>query len=193
MAVVTSLASCGAALICWARPHSPRGQTCIRDSKFHACSLVPLCDATDPVRGGHNPSTIPCFSGFCKATSATHELYRASVPRWGAAGSKRPHGRREARLVTVRLLVVVVVSAIVALAALFPNRYLYALVGKTFAERRALADAGELLGRVHLERVAKARGQDGRLACVDPLARRGSVGWSRRHSNVHERKTQPRD
>lgn len=63
--------------------------------------------------------------------------------------------------------IIVIVIAISALEiGVFADRDLDALRGKDLAQGRALADAGELLGRVDIEDIAEARGQDGRSPVV---------------------------
>ena len=65
------------------------------------------------------------------------------------------------------LIVVVVVLVGALVWVVLADGYLDSLAGKAFAERCALADTRELLGRIDLEDVAKDRGEDGRLADVD--------------------------
>ena len=84
-------------------------------------------------------------------------------------------------------LVVVVVVLVGALVwVVLPDGNLDSLAGEAFAERGALADARELLGRVDLEDVAKDRGEDGRLADVD-----GAVARLARSTNIDKREAQP--
>ena len=65
------------------------------------------------------------------------------------------------------LFFIIVIQGSALAWVVLADGYLDPLAGKAFAERRALADARELLGRVDLEDVAKDRSEDGRLADVD--------------------------
>ncbi len=77
------------------------------------------------------------------------------------------------------LFFIIVIQGSALAWVVLADGYLDPLAGKAFAERCALADARELLGRVDLENVAKDGGEDGRLADVDRavarLARRTDI------------------
>lgn len=64
------------------------------------------------------------------------------------------------------LIVVIVVVAILVLAAFLADGDLDTLRGEALAQGRALADAGELLGREDSEDVAKAGREDRRALSV---------------------------
>ncbi len=79
------------------------------------------------------------------------------------------------------LLVVVVVLVGALVRVVLADRDLDSLAGKAFAELGALAHAGELLGRVHLENVAEDGGEEGRLADVD-----GTVARLAGSADIHK-------
>lgn len=73
-----------------------------------------------------------------------------------------------------RSIVIVIIVLAFAVLAFFPDGDLDALGGKAFAERRAVADAREFLGRVDGKGRAVAAGQNGGLASL--AAREGRAG-----------------
>lgn len=96
--------------------------------------------------------------------------------------ASRPSSDVGTKLVVVPSFVVVVVAT---LGSLLPDGNLDTLCGEAFAERCALTHAWEFLRRVHLEHVAKHRGQHRRLAVDD---RRLSVDHGR--SDVDKRESE---
>ena len=70
---------------------------------------------------------------------------------------------------------VVVIIVVAPTVGFFPDGDLDALVGELLRQRRALADAGELLGRVDSERGAVAGGENGRFASVDTRCTGASI------------------
>lgn len=86
----------------------------------------------------------------------------------------------------MRILVAVIVLAISSLEVrVLADRNLDALSRKRLAKRRALADAGELLGRIHIEHFAETRRQYRSPSRVDL----GAI-LSRNGADVYERESQ---
>lgn len=95
------------------------------------------------------------------------------------------------RLPTASVVVVVVIVSALGVSAFLPDGDLDALRSEAFAQPGALANTGELLGRVHLEDVAEARGEDRRLPSVDNGAGVALLGAWRcgRRPNIDKRES----
>ncbi len=134
--------------------------------------------ATDKNRN-HNPSFSSSFS------SSLHPgRSHPPIPAFPPYHNKNTPPKRSRKRATLVIVIVLLLGALIVVLA---DRDLDALTSKALAQLRAVADARELLGRVHLEDVAEDGREDGRLADIDGPAVAGLAGGA----DVDEREAQP--